>query len=115
MSRNVFIDSGLTLSMAIGVVLFVVAALIITIWVFIEIKRMRHKVFAICLIALILFTYFSFTLVIKKYNVNLKTVPGIIEAGGLYLNWLGSLFGNAKSITTHAVSLDWSGNETDVG
>lgn len=98
--------------MAIGVMLFVIAVLIIAIWIVIEMKRARHKLFAIVLIALILFTYISFTIVIKDHDVDLKTVSGIIEAGGLYVNWLGSLFGNAKSITTHAVNLDWSGNET---
>jgi len=110
--RKVFIHLALILGMAIGVMLFIIGILIIAIWVVIEMKRMRHKIFAIFLIVLILFTYLSFTLVMKKHDVNLKTVPGIIEAGGLYLNWVGSLFGNAKSITTHAVKLDWTGNET---
>lgn len=92
--------------------LFVVAAVIIAIWAIIEIKRLRHKVFAIFLIVLILFTYLSFTMVMKNHDVDLKTVPGVIEAGGLYISWLGSLFVNVRSITTHAVSLDWVGNET---
>ena len=82
--------------MAIGVVLFVVGILIVAIWVVIEMKRMRHKLFAVFLIAIILFTYLSFTLVMKKHDVDLKTIPGIIDAGGLYFNWFGSLFGNAK-------------------
>jgi glucan phosphoethanolaminetransferase (alkaline phosphatase superfamily) len=110
--RNVFIHLALILKMAVGVMLFVIAVLIIAIWVIIEVKRLRHKIFAIVLIALILFTYLSFTMVMKQHDVDLKTVSGIIEAAGLYVNWLGSLFGNFKSMTTHAIGLDWSGNET---
>lgn len=99
--------------MVIGVTLFIIAALIIAIWVFIEMKRMRHKVFAIFIIALILFSYISFTVVLKDSNVELKTIPGMIDAGKLYFAWIGSMFGNMKSITTYAVKMDWKGNETD--
>ena len=99
----------------ISTTLFVVAALIIAIWLVIEVKRLRHKFFAIFLIVLILFTYLSFTMVMKNHEVDLKTIPGIMEAGGLYVSWLGSLFGNFKSITSHAVKLDWQeNNETEV-
>ena len=100
--------------MAIGTAFFVVAILVVAIWVLIELKRMRHKFFAFFLIALILFSYLSFTIVLKDSNVNLKTIPGIIDGGKLYFSWLGSLFGNAKSITSHAVALDWTGeNKTE--
>ena len=99
--------------MVIGTTLFVIAILIVAIWVVIEIKRFRHKVFAIFLIALILFTYLSFTVVIKKHDVDLKTVPGMIDASKLYFSWLGSVFGNLKSITTSAIKMDWkSANQT---
>jgi len=100
--------------MVIGTTLFVIAILIVAIWVVIEIKRFRHKVFAIFLIALILFTYLSFTVVIKKHDVDLKTVPGMVEASKLYFSWLGSVFGNLKSITTHAIKMDWKSiNQTE--
>lgn len=95
--------------MAIGVTLFIVGIAIVLIWFLIEFKRVRHKVFAIFLIGLILFTYFSFTSVVKKNGVDLGETSGWIDAGGLYVSWLGGLFGNARSITSHAVGLDWGG------
>ena len=99
--------------MAIGLTLFIIAILIIAIWVIIEFKRFRHKLLALFLIALILFTYLSFTAVLKGKDIDFKTVPGITEAGRLYFSWLGSIFGNLKSITTNAVKMDWdSANET---
>lgn len=102
--------------MQVGITLLVVAVLIAAIWILIEFKRLKHKIFAIALIGLILFTYLSFTLVIKDKGVDLKTPGGWLDASKLYFSWLGSLFGNFKSITTHAISLDWTGeNKTSEG
>ena len=99
--------------MVIGPTLLVVAVLIVAVWVIIEIKRFKHKVFAIFLIALILFTYLSFAVVIKGEDIDFKTGAGLKRAGQLYFSWLGSLFGNLKSITTHAIDMDWKQiNET---
>ncbi|NCN86270.1 hypothetical protein GW932_00385 [archaeon] len=93
--------------MVIGATFFVVAALIVFIWVFIEVKRLKHKLFAIFLIGLILFTYISFTVSLKGKDVDFKTVDGIIKAGKLYMSWLGSVFTNIKSITAYASKQDW--------
>lgn len=98
--------------MAVGITLIVIAVLIIAIWLIIEAKRLRHKAFAIFLIMLILFTYLSFSHVVNKHDINLKTASGIYGAGKLYLSWLGNIFGNFKTITTNAVKMDWSGGDT---
>ena len=99
--------------MAIGVTLLVIAVLLIAIWVIFEVKRFRHKIFAIFLIVLILFTYLSFTAILKGKDIDFKTATGIKEAGKLYVSWLGSIFGNLRSITTHAVDMEWKQlNET---
>jgi len=98
--------------MEIGPTILIVAVLIIAIWIIIELKRFKHKIFAILLIALILFTYVSFSVVLKNQGIDYKTVPGVISASKLYLSWLGSLFGNVKSVTAHVVKMDWVGNNT---
>jgi|SRR3989344_1335371 len=98
--------------MGIGVAVFVVAVVIIAIWVIVEFKRLRHKMFAIFLIVLILFSYLSFSYVLKGKDINLKSVSGIIEGGKFYFLWLGSMFGNAKSITSYVVKMNWRSNET---
>ncbi len=90
-----------------GMSLFILAAVIIVIWVLIEVKRMKHKLFAIFLIGLIIFSYVSMSVVFSDSEINVKTIPGAISAGKIYFSWLGSLFGNMKSITSHAISLDW--------
>ncbi len=98
--------------MELGVTVFVVAILIIAIWVVIEMKRMRHKMFAIFLIGLILFSYLSFSFVFKNHEVNLTSIDGIRDAGGLYFSWLGGIFVNLKSITSKAIDMEWKGNKT---
>ena len=99
--------------MEFGIALFVISILVIAIYVLIELKRLRHKMFAIFLIVLILFTYISFSVVLRGQDVDYKTIPGIISASKLYFSWLGSLFGNFRSMTTHAIKMDWTGNETN--
>lgn len=100
--------------MVIGTTLIVVGVLIAAIWVIIEVKRMKHKIFAFLLIGLILFTYLSFTLVLKDKGIDIKKPSGMIEGGKLYLAWLGSMFGNFKTITSNAIKLDWSGENKTI-
>lgn len=94
------------------IVIVAIVFLIVLIWLMIEFKRMRHKTFAFFLIFLILFLFFSFAFVFSEKNVDYKTGSGIIEAGKIYLSWLGTLFNNLKSITTNAIKMDWKGNES---
>jgi len=98
--------------MAIGVIIAIVAVLIIAIWVIIEIKRMKHKLFGIALIALVLFFYVSGTFVFKGKNINFASIDGVTEATSLYFSWLGSAFFNLKTITSDAIRMDWKGNST---
>ena len=100
--------------MGVGLTLFIVTALIIAIWIIIELKRMRHKILAIFLIALILFLYIGSTFAFKGRDIDFKTVSGITSATKIYFSWLGSIFGNVKSITTSAIKMDWQSNNTTI-
>lgn len=93
--------------MAIGVTLFVITILVAVVWILIEFQRFKHKMLAIFLIGLILFSYISFSSVLKGKDIDYGSVDGMAKATGLYFSWLGGVFGNVKSITAHAVSLDW--------
>jgi len=98
--------------MAVGITLLIIGVLVASIWIVIELKRFRHKIFAIALIALILLTYFSFIVVFKDKDINYKSPEGLITAGKFYFSWLGSIFGNLKSITTDAIKMNWDANLT---
>jgi len=90
----------------------VLGIIIIGIWIFIEIKRLRHKLFAIFLIALILFFFFSIVFTFRGQDIDLKTVPGIVSAANLYFSWLGGIFANLKTMTSYATKMNWGTNQT---
>ena len=110
--QNIFILLLLTKLMVIGATFFIIAVLVISIWVIIEMKRMKHKIFAIVLIALILFSYLSATIIFREHDVDFKTAPGVIDAGKIYFSWLSSVFVNFKTITTNAIHMEWGSNKT---
>jgi len=97
--------------MEVGLTFLIIAVAVVGIWVVVEVKRLRHKLFAIFLIALILFGYLSVTFVFRDRALDYHSVSGLVEASGVYMSWLGSSFGNFKSITSHAIKLDWKGEE----
>jgi len=101
--------------MVIGVTFMIIAILIIAIWILIELKRLRHKIFAIFLIALILFLYISITFTLKGQDIDFGTSEGMIRASKIYFAWLGSAFENIKSITTNAINMDWSTKNSSIG
>jgi len=91
-----------------GTGIFILAALVAGIWVIIEIRRFRHKIFAIFLIILIILSYWSFFAVFKNQELELTTISGIITATKVYFSWLFSIYENFKSLTMNAISMDWT-------
>jgi hypothetical protein len=92
--------------------LILVLVLIVAIWLIIEFKRFRHKILAVFLIVLVLFTYFSFSSVIKGKDLDLKTFDGMKEAGKMYFLWLGNIFKNVGVVTSNAINLSWKFNKS---
>ena len=88
--------------------LFIVSILIAGIWILVELKRLKHKIFAIFLIALILFTYVSFMVTIKGQDIDLTTIPGLATAGKLYFVWVVNIFDNVKTVTAQVINMDWT-------
>lgn len=99
--------------MVIGNILLIVVVLMVFVWLFIEFKRAKHKLLAIFLIFLLLFTYWGFVASIKDKDINFKSLDGIKTAGQLYFAWLGNVFTNLKSLTGNAVKMDWKGEQTN--
>ena len=89
----------------------IIAVLGALIWIFMEIKRLKHKIFAIFLISLIIFAYISFVVVLKGRDIDYTSVTGLTEASKLYFAWIGVLFKNIKSVTTYTTKQDWSSQE----
>lgn len=101
--------------MAIGVTVLVISFLVMIIWVLVELKRFKHKLFAIFLIALILFSYLGFIASVKGKEIDFNSIDGIKSAGQLYFAWLGNIFKNFKTITSNAVQMDWKVDDNSTG
>ena len=110
MHQNVFIVFAASSFMEIGVALFVTIIAVVAIWVVLEVKRLKHKLFAIFLIGLVLFGYLSFSYTMRNNNIDLTTISGLFDASKIYLSWLAGAFDNIKFLTANAVKMDWSGN-----
>lgn len=74
------------------------------------IKKIHHKITGIIIIILGLFLYFTFLFAFKDSNINLTSFAGFIKALQIYFNWLGTLIDNIRTITAHAIRLEWSPN-----
>lgn len=100
--------------MELSVTLIVVIAIAALIYVFIELQRAKHKIFAIVAIFLLIFGYISVSVVVKQADVDLKTVSGLMEATKIYFAWMGSLLKNTVAVTGYAFTLDWGVSEEDI-
>jgi len=94
--------------MDLSITLVGIIIIIAAIWVILEMKRFKHRALAIFLIFVLLFSYFSFTVVFTGKKLDLSSVDGVKEAGGIYYSWLASIFVNLKSLTSNAIKMDWS-------
>lgn len=96
-----------------GATLLIISLVIITVWILLEIKRLKHKVLLIVLVFLMISLYFGAIVVFQDRNIDFTSYPGMIDATKIYFSWLGSVFGNIKVITAGATQLDWKNvNET---
>jgi glucan phosphoethanolaminetransferase (alkaline phosphatase superfamily) len=98
--------------MALNIVIFIIAVLIVAIWIIYGLKRIRHKFLAIFLIALVLFSFLSFGFVFNGKDIPMNNFSDFGNVVKLYFSWLGSVFVNIKSMTADAVKMDWQGNKT---
>ena len=100
--------------MGIAVTIIIIALIIALIWIFVELRRFKHKFFAILLIALILFSYFGFVVTLKGKDINYKSIDGLQNVAKLYFIWIGSVFKNFKTITANAIKMDWKSDASDI-
>ena len=82
--------------------------LITLLFLFFKARNMKHKSYAIFVMLFIIFLYVSGSLVIKKGGINVYSFNGLIQGIKLYFSWLGSLFGNLKTMSGEAVKMEWA-------
>lgn len=99
---------------ALGIILFVIGSIMIIVWFINAFSNIKYKIFAVLLIAIILFTYISFSVTIRDENLDLTTVSGFVTANKLYFSWLVNVFKNFKTVTVQAIKLDWGATNSSV-
>ncbi|MDP2672636.1 MAG: hypothetical protein Q8O84_02385 [Nanoarchaeota archaeon] len=100
--------------MGIAVTIIIIVLIIALIWILVELRRFKHKFFAILLIALILVSYFGFAVTLKGKDINYKSIDGLQTVAKLYFIWIGSIFKNFKTITANAIKLNWKGDSSSL-
>jgi hypothetical protein len=98
--------------MEIGGVIFVIAVLIVAIWVLFKLRVVQHKFLLLFLILLIAISFFSFNFAFRGEDISIKNVSDIGRIGKLYFSWLGNAINNMKVITNQAIKMNWEGNKT---
>ncbi len=98
--------------MVVSVVIFIVAVLIIAIWLMYGFKKAKHKFLAIFLIALILFSFLSFTAAFGGKDISIGSISDVGRVVKIYFSWFGSAFTNLKTLTAQVVKMDWKSNIT---
>ncbi len=87
-------------------------ALVILIYFIFRAGHLRHRLFLVLAIFLLVFIYFTASRVLSGHDINWKSVEGISKGTRMYFSWLGSAFSNAKALTKKKKKMDWSPNNT---
>ena len=89
----------------------IIAILVAVLWLFFKARHMKHRMYAVVVILLVLFIYVTGLSVLKSSESNLTTFKGFLSASKIYFNWLISLFKNVKTVAGNAIKMNW-GNLT---
>ena len=91
-----------------------IVALVFVIFVFVKFKYIKHKLTWIIVLFLVLLFYIGFLASTSGKSIDFSTFEGSQAGIKLYLTWLGQSFDNMKTLTGHAIKLDWGGNATAI-
>ncbi len=87
-----------------------VAVLVSAIAVMLIIKFVPHKLFAIIIVLVLLFLYFSGSYFLSDGEIDITTGEGVLDVATLYIGWMGHLYTNIRTLTGRAIEMDWEGN-----
>ena len=96
------------------VVAVITAIVLVVFYLLIEMKRMKHKFFAIFVILIMILFISTAYFVFKDKQLNLNSLGGWQDASKVYMSFLGSAFDNTKTITSNAIRMDWSAKNSSI-
>ncbi len=89
-----------------------IALVLLAIYIVFELMKVKHGVFSIFLIVILLLFLLSLVFVFRNNHPDLNTFGGIKDAAGVYVDWLGLTWNNFRSLTGNAAKTDWNVNKT---
>lgn len=85
----------------------------IVLLVLFKFKEIRHQFGLVIVTFLLIFLAFSVYSVYSTHKVNFSTFDGVVEAGKIYVTWLGGVGHNIAKVTGYAVNQEWGFNNTN--
>ena len=90
----------------------IIIVLVVAFLLLLKARHIKHRFFALILVLLLIFVYFTSTSLLSGKNIDFKTFDGWVSAGRIYFSWLWHAGGNVKELTGNAIKMDWSENST---
>ncbi len=85
----------------------IVAIVIIGGFVLIKLSSTKSQIKLVFVVLLALFLFGTILVVYAKNKFELTSYQGFLDAGKVYLGWLGNGFQNLKALTGKAIGMDW--------
>ena len=92
---------------------WVILIAVIVITVLLKFKELRHKIGFLTVVGIVLFLVLSFATLYSAHDLDLTSFQGLVNAGQLYMSWLGQAFQNVKGISAYVIHQDWGLNFTN--
>lgn len=92
------------------VLIIVVVALAL---IFFKFKEFRHRFGLIIGVVLLIFLIVTMGTLYATQKLDLSNTAGIVQAGKLYFNWLGTAGKNLIKVGGYVIKQDWSFNYTN--
>ena len=93
---------------------WIISILAFIVIVLFKANEIKHRIGLLAITFLLIFLALSVYQVYTTNTLNLTNFDGIVGAGKIYFNWLGSLFHNAKKVSVFAIQQDWGVNVSNL-
>ncbi|MBU3913733.1 MAG: hypothetical protein KKE50_06595 [Nanoarchaeota archaeon] len=90
----------------------ILGVLLVVFLVLLKVRHVKHRFFALILVLLMIFLYFTSSSILANKAIDFKSFEGWVTAGKIYFSWLIHAFDNTKSLLGNAIKMDWAGNST---
>ena len=92
----------------------IIGLVLVVLFILLKLSHIKHKSLLIIGAIIILFIYFTFTVVSANNVLDFKTPSGLMNSMKIYFLWLNQGFANVKVITGNLIKMDWAPDRRNV-